>query len=633
MSDGSVVLTVQVRRSRSFNAMTWLALLCMPGALVGGALLVDSLQPRVTITRVPLMVGGIGCALIGLAAMLHILVVIAISAARTSVTIGPRAIEFFVTGRTFQIPLEHIRALDARTLETRTLDLDTEADSIWRVWRRVPSSSLEVQTDAGTLRFLGWLRRRQLAWLAEEIHSCAQLPRTASSAPASPVASASMSYGAGRRVLLSIGIGAALIGTSIFAVRFAIGSRSNSWPSTKGVIESTQWEDEHRDNGDAISSYIAKIVYRYTVGGREFHGSTIGYDVSGQDAVSHPLLDRLAAGASITVYYDPGNPSHAVLIRGIAPFEYVPLVAGILCFVITAPLLFSRASTAQVFLLERYQHRFHETASTIPAPEEVDTIAWSQSADDHAADIRLARRAIVLMAVRTTLICAGIIAVAWHWSARLMPDVPWQWIVAIGPTATCGLFALMLLGALFPGSLPIYRIKREGTALPNSKRPFVRWNRIDSFTLAGPTSTKSGRAFVIHEKSGHQRRLPWPEDSVKTAQIQDALSAQLPQREPLPRFAPLRPSDWAVGFVLTTAFCLIASQSVRDHIKAHKNPAFMGMMMLITFVAGPGTIWALCLIRKRRGALLFSMALLLNMCAAMGTGALAAIQNAVESIR
>lgn len=632
MSDGSVLLTVQVRRSRSFNATTWLALLCMPAGLVAGALLVDSLQSRATVARIPLIVGEIGCVLIGLAAMFHVLAFIAISAARTSVTIGPNEIEFFATGRIFRIPLEHIRALDARTLKTRALDLDTEADSILRVWRRVPSSSLEVQTDAGTLRFFGWLRRRQLEWLAEEIHSCAQLSRTASSAPASPVASASMSYGTGRRVLLSIGIGAAVIGTSIFTVRLAIGSRSNSWPGTKGVIESTQWEDELRDNGDAVSSYIAKLVYRYTVGGREFHGSTIGYDVSGQDAVAHGLLDRRAAGASITVYYDPANPSRAVLVRGIAPFEYVPLVAGILCFVITTPLLLSRASAAQVSLLERYQHGFHETASTTP-PEEVDTIAWSQSADDHAADVRLARRAIVLMAVRTTLICAGVIVLAWHWSARLMPDVPWQWILSIGPGAAGGLFALMLLETLFPGAPPIYRIKREGVALPSSKRPFVRWDRIDSFTLDGPTTTKSGKAFVIHEKSGRWRRLPWPEDSATATQILDALSAQLPQREPLSRYAPLRSSDWMVGFVLTTVFCLTASQFVREHLKAHKDPAFMGMMMLITFIAGPGTIWALCLIRKRCGALLFWMALLLNICAAMGTGGIAAIQNSLESIR
>lgn len=96
---------------------------------------------------------------------------------------------------------------------------------------------------------------------------------------------------------------------------------STSWPSTNGVItENAETVTRHRERwprrrsgSRTINSVQRHVRYTYTVDGAAYLGSRVAYH--GYEQCECEGLDR--PNGEVRVYYDPGEPSRAVLLPGI----------------------------------------------------------------------------------------------------------------------------------------------------------------------------------------------------------------------------------------------------------------------------------------------------------------------------
>ncbi len=109
--------------------------------------------------------------------------------------------------------------------------------------------------------------------------------------------------------------------------------RARSWVATPCEVVSSHVETHPSDEGDP--TYSVEILYRYRIDGREYHsnryhfhtGSTGGYE--GKAAV----VERLPAGSRFTCWVDPGDPSQAVIERGLGREAWIGLVPMIFVIV------------------------------------------------------------------------------------------------------------------------------------------------------------------------------------------------------------------------------------------------------------------------------------------------------------
>ena len=90
---------------------------------------------------------------------------------------------------------------------------------------------------------------------------------------------------------------------------------AQSWPTTNGTIlsSSLQW----RSGAHGTQSQEAVVIYQYQVSGQIYQGRTVRAGeqfltvrVPGQ---AQAIVSRYPAGAQVTVYYNPANPSDAAL--------------------------------------------------------------------------------------------------------------------------------------------------------------------------------------------------------------------------------------------------------------------------------------------------------------------------------
>lgn len=119
---------------------------------------------------------------------------------------------------------------------------------------------------------------------------------------------------------------------------------ARDWVATPCEVVSSHVETHPSDEGEP--TYSVEILYRYRVGGREYHssryhfhtGSTSGYESKAR------VVERLPAGTRFTCFVDPGDPSQAAVERGLggeAWFSLIPLIfvmvgGGGIVFALTA---------------------------------------------------------------------------------------------------------------------------------------------------------------------------------------------------------------------------------------------------------------------------------------------------------
>jgi hypothetical protein len=84
------------------------------------------------------------------------------------------------------------------------------------------------------------------------------------------------------------------------------------WPSTIGTVNSSYLERRHSSSDSGSTNYPV-VRYSYQVSGQAYQGMKIapGPEVGGSGAGK--VVGRYPAGAQVMVFYNPQNPSDAVL--------------------------------------------------------------------------------------------------------------------------------------------------------------------------------------------------------------------------------------------------------------------------------------------------------------------------------
>lgn len=117
-----------------------------------------------------------------------------------------------------------------------------------------------------------------------------------------------------------------------------LGRRSRSWPTVVGTIlgSSLQVNQSTDDNGSTTTTYGVALRFKYSVSGQEYQGARRTFtDVSTSSRRrAEQILARYPQGGSVTVYYDPDNPSSCALEPGVGGTIYVFLALAVILFMV-----------------------------------------------------------------------------------------------------------------------------------------------------------------------------------------------------------------------------------------------------------------------------------------------------------
>lgn len=148
--------------------------------------------------------------------------------------------------------------------------------------------------------------------------------------PAKPISTAAPP---GRGCLVAFGSVFLLVGLGVLTFLFLVpiyrSVSARHWPHVQGVVSASAVQRHSGDDGD---TYSIEIRYRYHVAGRAYEGSrydtTVGSS-SGYDAKQR-IVAKFPPGAHVEVFYDPADPSNALLStaipRDVYLFFWFPLI-------------------------------------------------------------------------------------------------------------------------------------------------------------------------------------------------------------------------------------------------------------------------------------------------------------------
>jgi hypothetical protein len=128
----------------------------------------------------------------------------------------------------------------------------------------------------------------------------------------------------------------------VFAVSWYTDAKSpENWPSTVGVITETDVRFEFSHGKGPHNNYHPEVNYTYSVDGRTYHGDQISKSSKSfrTNADAQLFIENYTVGSHVEVFYDPDNPSDAVLESQIESDLFIPIrvcaiftVVGALCF-------------------------------------------------------------------------------------------------------------------------------------------------------------------------------------------------------------------------------------------------------------------------------------------------------------
>lgn len=124
-----------------------------------------------------------------------------------------------------------------------------------------------------------------------------------------------------------------------------------------GWIESSQvYRTAYYDRNRGLEhTYHADVRFRYTVGGKEYRGDRAAWDTSfDTQAAAQRLAGRYTRGQSVMVYYNPVDPTEAVLDKTVSRLNtssWHPLT--VLGFVLLALVPFGVIRRIVLIMLDR----------------------------------------------------------------------------------------------------------------------------------------------------------------------------------------------------------------------------------------------------------------------------------------
>jgi hypothetical protein len=95
--------------------------------------------------------------------------------------------------------------------------------------------------------------------------------------------------------------------------------RMTTWPSVLGRVTASAVVAEGAFQTDGSTSYYPQIRYTYVVAGRGYAGQRRSLLNVGVEGVfrggAQRIVERYPVGSDVLVFYDPANPSEAILER------------------------------------------------------------------------------------------------------------------------------------------------------------------------------------------------------------------------------------------------------------------------------------------------------------------------------
>lgn len=120
-------------------------------------------------------------------------------------------------------------------------------------------------------------------------------------------------------------------------VHYRTGKASATWPSVEGqvTVATVEMHVSTDSDGDTSRYYTPRVVYEYSVSGQQYGsdqvtiGSTWNYPSEARAAAKL----KYQTGQRVIVYYNPENPSQAVLESGSTRGAWGTLLIGIVFFI------------------------------------------------------------------------------------------------------------------------------------------------------------------------------------------------------------------------------------------------------------------------------------------------------------
>lgn len=152
-------------------------------------------------------------------------------------------------------------------------------------------------------------------------------------------------------IVAFIGMGFCLVGLAtltFFIHRLRKARRSRHWPVVRGRLEQAGLRQvfyngrEADGSADMASALVVDFRYRYEVDGTVYQGSRVTFS----DHVSKPagslrkLQAKFQVGQTVSVYYNPDDPSDSVLLPGPRITHFTPMITSLAFLAVGAYLVF-----------------------------------------------------------------------------------------------------------------------------------------------------------------------------------------------------------------------------------------------------------------------------------------------------
>jgi hypothetical protein len=135
----------------------------------------------------------------------------------------------------------------------------------------------------------------------------------------------------GHSVVFYLLAGILLVGWESYSAVLSFQSRS--WNTATGTVTKSKLERRHRSRGR--SSWHPVVEYRYRVKGKTHESTRTHFgDLSSFSSLfswdGNGVIERYPKGKSVKVYYNPNNPTQAVLEQDLGLSTYVIIGVGLL---------------------------------------------------------------------------------------------------------------------------------------------------------------------------------------------------------------------------------------------------------------------------------------------------------------
>lgn len=139
--------------------------------------------------------------------------------------------------------------------------------------------------------------------------------------------------GVGLTSVILVGVGLLLLVIGWFQGRDARAAKS--WSQTQGeVMEATvETYQYHSTEGGTSTGYRPRIIYGYRVNGRDYVGDRFNFGSkvhSNIRSFAENTVKKIPTGTTVTVYYDPQNPSEAALELSAPAGKLLYIIAGVM---------------------------------------------------------------------------------------------------------------------------------------------------------------------------------------------------------------------------------------------------------------------------------------------------------------